>query len=77
MHRTLARVFAAGFVLTLGAAAPAAEEKVLNLYIWSDYVAPDTLENFTKKTGIKVNMDVFDSSEALEGKLSQKADTGS
>lgn len=45
------------------------KEKVLNLYIWSDYLAPDTLENFTKKTGIKVNMDVFDSSEALEAKL--------
>ena len=44
-------------------------EKVLNLYIWSDYLAPDTIENFTKKTGIKVNVAVFDSSEALEAKL--------
>ena len=44
-------------------------EKVLNLYIWSDYLAADTIENFTKKTGIKVNVDVFDSSEALEAKL--------
>ncbi len=47
----------------------AAEEKVLNLYIWSDYLAPDTIANFTKKTGIKVNVDVFDSSETLEAKL--------
>jgi len=49
--------------------ARAAEEKVLNLYIWSDYLAPDTIDNFTKKTGIKVNVDVFDSSEVLEGKM--------
>ncbi len=50
--------------------APAADkEKVLNLYIWSDYLAPDTLANFTKKTGIKVNMDVYDTSEILQGKM--------
>ena len=47
----------------------AAADKVLNLYIWSDYVAPDTLANFTKRTGVTVNMDVFDSSEMLEAKL--------
>jgi spermidine/putrescine-binding protein len=47
----------------------AAEEKVLNLYIWSDYLAPDTIANFTMATGIKVNVDVFDSSETLEAKL--------
>lgn len=46
-----------------------AADKVLNLYIWSDYLAPDTLANFTKRTGIAVNMDVFDSSELLEAKL--------
>ena len=47
----------------------AAADKTLNLYIWSDYLAPDTLANFTKRTGIAVNMDVFDSSEMLEAKL--------
>ena len=49
--------------------AGAAADKALNLYIWSDYLAPDTLANFTKRTGIAVNMDVFDSSEMLEAKL--------
>jgi putrescine transport system substrate-binding protein len=47
----------------------AAAEPVLNLYIWSDYLAPGTLANFTASTGIKVNVDVFDSSEMLEAKL--------
>ncbi len=46
-----------------------AAEQTLNLYIWSDYLAPDTLANFTKATGIKVNVDVFDSGEMLEGKM--------
>ena len=47
----------------------AAEEKVLNVYNWSDYVAPDTLEKFTKATGIKVNYDVYDGNEILSAKL--------
>ena len=49
--------------------APAIEDKVLNVLNWSDYIAPDTLEKFTKETGIKVNYDVFDSNEVLETKL--------
>lgn len=57
-------------VMALGACGPSSDsEKTLNLYIWSDYLAPDTLEDFTKKTGITVNMDVFDSSELLEAKM--------
>jgi len=51
------------------AAAPAPEEKVLNVYNWSDYIAEDTIPNFEKETGIKVNYDVFDSNEVLETKL--------
>ena len=53
------------------AAAPAAgpEEKVLNFYNWSDYIAEDTIPNFEKETGIKVTYDVFDANETLETKL--------
>jgi putrescine transport system substrate-binding protein len=50
-------------------AAGGAEEKVLNVYNWSDYIAEDTIANFEAKTGIKVNYDVFDSNEVLETKL--------
>ncbi len=50
-------------------AAPAEEEKVLNIYNWSDYIAEDTVANFEKETGIKVTYDVFDSNEILETKL--------
>ncbi len=54
------------------AAMPAAatdDEKVLNIYNWSDYIAEDTIANFEKETGIKVTYDVFDSNEMLEAKL--------
>ena len=52
------------------AAAPVStEEKVVNVFNWSDYVDPSTLEAFTAETGIKVNYDVFDSNEVLETKL--------
>lgn len=47
----------------------AAEDAVLNIYNWSDYIAEDTLKKFEKETGIKVNYDVFDSNEVLEAKL--------
>jgi putrescine transport system substrate-binding protein len=50
-------------------AAPAAEEKVLNIYNWSDYIGENTIANFEKETGIKVTYDTFDSNEILEAKL--------
>ncbi|MCD6026688.1 MAG: polyamine transporter substrate-binding protein [Solimicrobium sp.] len=47
----------------------AAEEKVLNIYNWSNYIADDTINNFEKETGIKVRYDVFDNNEILHAKL--------
>ena len=52
-----------------GVTARAAEEKVLNLYIWNDYLAPDTLSTFERETGIKVRVDYYDSNETLQTKL--------
>jgi putrescine transport system substrate-binding protein len=46
-----------------------AEDKVVNVYNWSDYIDSSILEDFTKETGIKVVYDVFDSNEVLETKL--------
>ena len=54
------------------AAEPAAagdEEKVLNIYNWSDYIGPDTIKNFETETGIKVRYDNFDTNETLHAKL--------
>jgi putrescine transport system substrate-binding protein len=50
------------------ATAPA-EEKVVNVYNWSDYIDPAVIEGFQKETGIAVRYDVFDSNEVLETKL--------
>ncbi|UTH34089.1 polyamine ABC transporter substrate-binding protein [Ectopseudomonas hydrolytica] len=46
-----------------------AANHVVKVYNWSDYIAPDTIAEFEKETGIKVVYDVFDSNETLDGKL--------
>jgi putrescine transport system substrate-binding protein len=46
-----------------------AQERVLNVYNWTDYIDPAVVERFQKETGITVHYDVFDSLETLEGKL--------
>jgi putrescine transport system substrate-binding protein len=70
LHRAGALV-AALLTLTLAMPAPAgaAEEKALNVYNWSDYIAPDTIRKFEAETGIKVTYDVYDSNETLQTKL--------
>lgn len=49
--------------------APKAEDKVVHVYNWSDYVAEDTIAKFTAETGINVVYDVYDANEILEAKL--------
>src|SRR6478735_6834375 len=46
-----------------------AEERTVNFYNWSNYMAPGVLEDFTKETGIKVVYDTFDANETLETRL--------
>jgi putrescine transport system substrate-binding protein len=46
-----------------------AEEPVLHVYNWSDYIADEALKQFQAETGIKVMYDVYDSNEVLEAKL--------
>jgi putrescine transport system substrate-binding protein len=46
-----------------------AQERVVNVYNWSDYIDPAVLEEFTKETGIKVRYDVFDSNDVLEARM--------
>ena len=59
----------AASILAFSAPVQAAEEKVLNIYNWSDYIGPDTVANFEKETGIKVRYDNFDTNEILHAKL--------
>jgi putrescine transport system substrate-binding protein len=46
-----------------------AAARVLNLFIWSDYLAANTLSDFEKQTGIKVHVAYFDTNETLETRL--------
>ena len=55
------------FAMLSGVAA--ANERVVNFYNWSDYIAPTVLDDFTRETGIKVRYDTFDSNDTLEAKL--------
>ena len=61
----------AALSLTAAMIAPsyADDQRVLHVYHWSDYVAPDTISNFEKQSGIKVVFDVYDNNEVLEAKL--------
>jgi putrescine transport system substrate-binding protein len=44
-------------------------DNTMNLYMWADEIAPDTLPSFEKLTGIKVNVSYFDSPEMLESHM--------
>src|SRR6516162_5561983 len=55
--------------LVLASAPAAAEERVVNFFNWSNYIAPGVLEDFTRQTGIKVVYDTFDANETLETRL--------
>ena len=46
-----------------------AQDRVLNIYNWTDYIDPAAIERFQKETGITVHYDVFDSLETLEAKM--------
>src|SRR3954447_23329335 len=46
-----------------------AQQRVVNFYNWSNYMAPGVLEDFTRETGIKVVYDTFDANETLETRL--------
>ena len=63
------RLISAAVMLAASTVLASAQERVVNVYNWSDYIDESILEDFTKETGIKVVYDVFDSNEVLETKL--------
>ena len=68
-NRWAAALAAATLTLFGSVATAQEEEKVLNIYNWSDYIAEDTIRNFEKETGIKVRYDNFDNNEIVHAKL--------
>ncbi|ASW05596.1 spermidine/putrescine ABC transporter substrate-binding protein PotF [Rhizobium sp. 11515TR] len=69
MKSMFARLAATAFAVVSLATVAQAEDKVVNIYNWSDYIDNSILEDFTKETGIKVVYDTFDQNETLETKL--------
>lgn len=52
-----------------GATGAFAQDRVVNVFNWSDYIDDEILEEFTEETGIEVVYDVYDSNEMLETRL--------
>jgi len=48
---------------------PGPGEKKLNLYIWSEYLPKEVVDEFTRRTGIAVRYDLYDSNESVLAKL--------
>jgi putrescine transport system substrate-binding protein len=46
-----------------------AQEAVLNVYNWADYIGETTIEEFTAATGIAVNYDLYSSAEEMGAKM--------
>ena len=75
--RLAAAVLAAAAALALPSCAPSGDEppypgpgeKKLNLYIWSEYLPQSVIDEFTKRTGIQVRYDLYDSNEPVLAKL--------
>jgi putrescine transport system substrate-binding protein len=74
MQNRLASILFSGIFTCLAAlalwmSAALAQDKIVNLYIWNDYLDPKVLEDFTKETGIKVVVDNYDNNEIVETKM--------
>jgi spermidine/putrescine-binding protein len=48
---------------------PGPGERKLNLYIWSEYLPDEVIEDFTRSTGIAIRYDLYDSNESVLEKL--------
>jgi putrescine transport system substrate-binding protein len=49
--------------------ANADDDKVVNLYTWADYIAPDVLATFEKTTGVKVRVALIETNGTLETRM--------
>jgi putrescine transport system substrate-binding protein len=48
-----------------------AQERIVSIYGWGDYIDPRVIEDFTRETGVKVTYDTFDSTVELEKRLAK------
>ena len=69
MKATRYLIIALALVLFAAGTVRAEEEKVLNIYNWSEYIPQDVLDQFTEETGIKIVYSTYESNEAMYAKL--------
>lgn len=70
---TILAILLLGILLAACGQAPAEEEKVVNLFAWSEYIPQAVLDGFEEETGIKVNYDAYSSNEEMYAKISAGA----
>ena len=76
-RRAAAAIVLAAISLSVSFCVPSADEppypgpgeKKLNLYIWSEYLPQEVIDEFTRRTGIEVRYDLYDSNEPVLAKL--------
>lgn len=70
-QRTCLRGFFVGLSLfaLLGLTACGEPKETLHIYNWGDYISEEVLRQFEKKFNCEVQLDVFDSNEAMYAKL--------
>src|SRR6195952_4304354 len=56
-------------LVSCGGGQKAPGDKVLNVYIWTNYLPHEVAVEFQRRTGIAVNVDTYDSNEAVLAKL--------
>ena len=66
--RTFAHLALGGVLFAVSPIA-GAQERVVNVYNWAEYTAPDTISGFEAATGIRARYDVYDSNDTLQAKL--------
>lgn len=67
-------LFFIGLIIPFGCAnsdTNTSNNKVLNIYNWETYIAPEVLSEFEQKFNVKIKYDTFDSVETLYAKLKQ------
>jgi spermidine/putrescine transport system substrate-binding protein len=65
-YRQTMAVILMGLASTL---ASAADTHTLNIYIWGNYLPNEVIRQFTKETGIKINLAEYDNNETMYSKL--------
>jgi len=53
-----------------------ADKNILNIYSWGNYLPNEIIMQFTKETGIKVNLAEYDNNETMYAKLKASEHTG-